>query len=336
MSGLYPRLYMIVADLSWHRQVNGQVNDKKRPLSGSRSGDKNSKKIKGELSSDEALEEKDALTLSDIKAGLKGPTVTYDIQTNHFGGGSGKVNTLSLQDASERMNANTFFEQRPGRPRKTSPYVEKPTLPEVLAHPDYQAFVKKLRALKGPEVQLVNEVDTSPSPPIDFEFVESLRLSDDVPSFDSDFTFGCECPESGCVEEEECDCLNDFAIRKFAYNKHGRVIRDSEVAIVECNDKCSCGPGCINRVVQNGRKVKLQIFKTEDKGWGKYRTPTSHKPPVLTCPRYSLPRTSKGGNLHRPVPRRGDWTEGSLAPCRGGKQARPQLSLRPRQVHAAG
>ncbi|KAF8542101.1 hypothetical protein BDD12DRAFT_942900 [Trichophaea hybrida] len=238
---------------AWERK-QAKTNGKKR--SGSISNrEKHSKKVKGESSSDESLKEKikDALTLTDIIAGVKGPvpTVTYNTQT-HFGGNSGGSGSA----------------KRTARPQKTSSYVEKPTLPEVLAHLDYQAFVKKLKALKGPEVQLVNEIDTTPSPPTDFEFIESLRLSDEVPSFDPDFAFGCECPESGCIDEEECGCLNDFAVRKFAYNKHGRVIRDGEVAIVECNDKCSCGPDCINRVVQNGRKVKLQIFKTENKGWG--------------------------------------------------------------------
>ncbi|KAK7511662.1 hypothetical protein IWZ03DRAFT_65742 [Phyllosticta citriasiana] len=39
--------------------------------------------------------------------------------------------------------------------------------------------------------------------------------------------------------------------------------------IYECNTKCKCGPGCKTRVVQHGRKVPLEIFKTSDgRGWG--------------------------------------------------------------------
>ena len=193
------------------------------------------------------------MTIADLLAGKKGLSITIDHSgragASRAGGGRG--------------------------PRKTSPYVEKATAPEVLAHPDYKAFVAKLNALKGPEVQLVNEVDRTPSPPTDFEFIAELRMSADVPPYDSDFVFGCECPESGCVDEEGCGCLADFQVKQFAYNRHGRVVRDSEVAIVECNSKCSCGPDCSNRVVQNGRKIKLQIFKTEKKGWGGFAHPPS-------------------------------------------------------------
>lgn len=39
--------------------------------------------------------------------------------------------------------------------------------------------------------------------------------------------------------------------------------------IYECNNRCKCGPDCINRVVQKGRTVGLCIFRTENnRGWG--------------------------------------------------------------------
>ncbi|EKG19360.1 hypothetical protein MPH_03223 [Macrophomina phaseolina MS6] len=39
--------------------------------------------------------------------------------------------------------------------------------------------------------------------------------------------------------------------------------------IYECNENCNCGPGCKTRVVQKGRQVRLEIFKTTDgRGWG--------------------------------------------------------------------
>ena len=52
--------------------------------------------------------------------------------------------------------------------------VGKATVPQVLARPGYKAFVAKLKALKGPEMQLVNEVGSTPSPPSDFEFIAEL------------------------------------------------------------------------------------------------------------------------------------------------------------------
>ena len=39
--------------------------------------------------------------------------------------------------------------------------------------------------------------------------------------------------------------------------------------IVECNLACSCDHmRCINRVVQRGITQRLQLFRTESKGWG--------------------------------------------------------------------
>ena len=38
--------------------------------------------------------------------------------------------------------------------------------------------------------------------------------------------------------------------------------------IFECNPKCKCDCRCVNRVVQNGISIRLQLFKTPKKGWG--------------------------------------------------------------------
>ncbi|KAK5095584.1 hypothetical protein LTS08_007976 [Lithohypha guttulata] len=38
--------------------------------------------------------------------------------------------------------------------------------------------------------------------------------------------------------------------------------------IYECNDYCGCDQRCTNRVVQNGRTIPLQIFDTDNRGFG--------------------------------------------------------------------
>ncbi|KAF4307235.1 set domain-containing protein [Botryosphaeria dothidea] len=44
---------------------------------------------------------------------------------------------------------------------------------------------------------------------------------------------------------------------------------DRRYPIYECNENCMCGPGCKTRVVQKGRQVRLEIFKTSNgRGWG--------------------------------------------------------------------
>lgn len=43
---------------------------------------------------------------------------------------------------------------------------------------------------------------------------------------------------------------------------------NSRNPIYECNRRCKCGPDCKSRLVQKGRTVPLEIFKTADRGWG--------------------------------------------------------------------
>lgn len=35
--------------------------------------------------------------------------------------------------------------------------------------------------------------------------------------------------------------------------------------VYECNDMCRCNKSCPNRILQNGVRVKLEVFKTEKK-----------------------------------------------------------------------
>ncbi|OJD37595.1 set domain-containing protein [Diplodia corticola] len=55
---------------------------------------------------------------------------------------------------------------------------------------------------------------------------------------------------------EKCGCLVPFYL-------------DRRYPIYECNENCKCGPGCKTRIVQKGRQVRLEIFKTPNsRGWG--------------------------------------------------------------------
>lgn len=66
--------------------------------------------------------------------------------------------------------------------------------------------------------------------------------------------------------------------KRFAYHSKGHkagLLRgsqlDSPAAIYECHEGCQCDKAsCPNRIVERGRQVPLQIFRTEDgRGWGK-------------------------------------------------------------------
>ncbi|GAA5904790.1 uncharacterized protein JCM6883_003904 [Sporobolomyces salmoneus] len=69
----------------------------------------------------------------------------------------------------------------------------------------------------------------------------------------------------------------------FAYNEHGLLdekFADFDDPIIECNSQCGCGDGCINRVVGKKKALSIDIFRTEDKGWG-IRNPYSYNDPLV-------------------------------------------------------
>ncbi|EEB09372.2 histone H3 methyltransferase Clr4 [Schizosaccharomyces japonicus yFS275] len=168
--------------------------------------------------------------------------------------------------------------------------VSRPPTRDAYAHfSNYEKrelFRDRLRQLRGPEITLVNEVDDEPCPSLDFQFISEYRLTEGVIPPDPNFQSGCNCPSEGCnlLEPNSCQCLEDMDDpRSFAYDEHGRLRPDSGNVIYECNDFCSCSMDCPNRVVQRGRVLPLEVFKTKDKGWGVRTIRTVKAGTFVTC-----------------------------------------------------
>ncbi|XP_058473785.1 histone-lysine N-methyltransferase EHMT1 isoform X1 [Solea solea] len=78
-----------------------------------------------------------------------------------------------------------------------------------------------------------------------------------------------------CVCKEDCSasiCMCGQLSLRCWYDKNGRLLpefcREEPPLIFECNHACSCWRTCKNRVVQNGLRTRLQLFRTSKKGWG--------------------------------------------------------------------
>ncbi|XP_071774852.2 histone-lysine N-methyltransferase EHMT1 isoform X1 [Centroberyx gerrardi] len=78
-----------------------------------------------------------------------------------------------------------------------------------------------------------------------------------------------------CVCKEDCSasiCMCGQLSLRCWYDKAGRLLpefcREEPPLIFECNHACSCWRTCKNRVVQNGLRTRLQLFRTSKKGWG--------------------------------------------------------------------
>ena len=131
----------------------------------------------------------------------------------------------------------------------------------------------------------MNTVDDT-SPPLEFRFVRNNILGAGVQRTTDEFMSGCNCRKDngrniGC-EYTSCECLEDSqethdGRKVFPYaagDKTKGCLRKFYLSggyhIYECNQRCNCLMNCKNRVVQHGRKVPLQIFKTPNRGWGKF------------------------------------------------------------------
>ncbi|KAF1981221.1 SET domain-containing protein [Aulographum hederae CBS 113979] len=164
-------------------------------------------------------------------------------------------------------------------------------------------FARRLREFPGACVALVNTRDHQ-TPPLNFRFIEKCVLGEGVYQAGDNTILGCtQCRPHmgqgiGCEYTQKCDCLEYAAVDERRLNEQQREMfergetaslpkrfpyfgptsatpgclvksyLDSRNCIYECNQRCPCGPICKSRVVQKGRQVELEIFKTVERGWG--------------------------------------------------------------------
>lgn len=141
-------------------------------------------------------------------------------------------------------------------------------------------FLENLSTLT--QVSLTNNVDDT-SPPLDFLFISQSILGDGVERATEDFMTGCTCPKHcvllhcGCLEDAATNALGQKVFPYSAGKTNSGCLRDFYLEaktgrhhIYECNSRCNCATSCKNRLVQFGRTIPLEIFKTMNRGWGKW------------------------------------------------------------------
>lgn len=154
---------------------------------------------------------------------------------------------------------------------------------------------------KDTPVSVVNALDRAVISP-NFRFIDCMVLGEGVEPAEDSFRSGCSCERDGDCQFMGCHCLADLGDlesssadedeyqddnsganghgkgkkKVYAYHSHGAkkgLLRskmlDSKEPLYECHAGCSCSKDCPNRVVERGRTIPLQIFRTPDRGWGK-------------------------------------------------------------------
>ncbi|XP_049460319.1 histone-lysine N-methyltransferase EHMT1 isoform X2 [Epinephelus fuscoguttatus] len=114
----------------------------------------------------------------------------------------------------------------------------------------------------------VNAVDSEPYPD-DYKYISENCVTSPM-NIDRNITH-----LQYCVCKEDCSasiCMCGQLSLRCWYDKRGCLLpefcREEPPLIFECNHACSCWRTCKNRVVQNGLRTRLQLFRTAKKGWG--------------------------------------------------------------------
>ncbi|XP_061381656.1 uncharacterized protein LOC116776497 isoform X3 [Danaus plexippus] len=94
-------------------------------------------------------------------------------------------------------------------------------------------------------------------------------------NLDPEFLCGCDC-EDDCEDKSKCACwqLTLEGARTIGLEGENvgyvyrRLMEPLPTGIYECNSRCKCKDTCLNRVAQYPLQLNLQVFKTQNRGWG--------------------------------------------------------------------
>uniref|UniRef100_A0A3Q2X9T8 Euchromatic histone-lysine N-methyltransferase 1a n=1 Tax=Hippocampus comes TaxID=109280 RepID=A0A3Q2X9T8_HIPCM len=116
-------------------------------------------------------------------------------------------------------------------------------------------------------INCVNGVDNEPYPG-NFKYIPDNCVTSLV-NINKDITHLQHCSCTDDCSSSTCTC-GQLSLQ--CWYDSGRLLLDfcqqDPPVLFECNHACSCWRTCKNRVVQNGLRVRLQLFKTEKMGWG--------------------------------------------------------------------
>jgi len=125
-------------------------------------------------------------------------------------------------------------------------------------------------------VSCVNSIDRSNPEYVDYSTMRTPREGVNL-NLDSNFLACCDCTDD-CQDKEKCQCwqltIQNTACQKRkkvdlnAGYQYRRLMNRMITGVYECNSSCRCRKTCLNRVAQRPLQLRLQLFKTDKRGWG--------------------------------------------------------------------
>lgn len=125
-------------------------------------------------------------------------------------------------------------------------------------------------------IQIVSKSVTFPK---HFEYITKNEFTESAPSLGGPLRQTCcDCTDN-CIDKTKCRCWT-YNIQRFdAYwekksdpasfgYQYKRLFDVIHTGIFECHEDCKCNEHCFNRVAQQPIGHRLELFKTNNLGWG--------------------------------------------------------------------
>ncbi|KAF8217979.1 hypothetical protein K438DRAFT_15865 [Mycena galopus ATCC 62051] len=139
-----------------------------------------------------------------------------------------------------------------------------------------QEWNRIAREAGAAEIEFVNEIDDDEVPPTVgrlFKYLEAEYLFEMGVEPQISRLVRCRCKgglcASGCHSPSNAHMYNSLVRVDIKHFAPKGLVYPGVSELLECNPRCTCDPDyCSNRRVQRPRQIKIQIFKTEKRGWG--------------------------------------------------------------------
>lgn len=131
---------------------------------------------------------------------------------------------------------------------------------------------------EGMKIPVINAFDDTRPPKLEYS-AHRIPMKGVHINTDPEFLACCDCTDD-CADKASCACFQ-MTIQGMKCGSRGenlqdenisyewkRLLRQVSTGIYECNSRCKCSSRCLNKVVQKPIQVKMQLYRTKNRGWG--------------------------------------------------------------------